>query len=391
MFRTVHYVQLVTALLTNACTDSSAPPSGGNPPPPGTLALGLQRVASSLNQPLYLTAPAGDARLFIVEKGGIIKVLKAGAVLATPFLNISAKVSSGGEQGLLGLAFPPQYATNGRFFVSYTNTSGATVIASYVVSANPDVADGGSEAIRLTFARPQANHNGGHLAFGPDGFLYYSSGDGGGSGDPDGNGQDRTDLFGSLLRLDVSAATGYVSPPDNPWISPTDGFRDELWNYGLRNPWRFSFDRSTGDLYIADVGQGAHEEVDVSTAATGRGKGLNYGWSIMEGNSCYNATTCNQTGLTLPVLDYDHSQGCSISGGYVYRGSAIPELQGTYFYSDFCSGWVRSFKYAGGAATEAREWASLKPGGSVPGFGEDAAGELYVLSFNGTVDRIVKN
>ena len=213
------------------------------------------------------------------------------------------------------------------------------------MSTDPDRADA-SSVIRLTVDQPYDNHNGGHIVFGPDGYLYMGIGDGGSGGDPDGHGQDRNDLLGSILRLDVSGATGYAVPAGNPLVGVA-GTRDELWNWGLRNPWRFSFDRSNGDLYIGDVGQGAREEIDVSTAASGGGKGINYGWSIMEGMQCYDASSCDMTGLTLPVLEYSHSDGCSVTGGHVYRGTAIPDLAGTYFYSDYCGGWVRSFRYVG--------------------------------------------
>ena len=216
--------------------------------------------------------------------------------------------------------------------------------------------------------QPYDNHNGGHIVFGPDGYLYMGLGDGGSGGDPDGHGQDRSDLLGSILRLDVSGATGYTVPAGNP----SSASREPATSCGTGDcaiPWRFSFDRSTGDLYIGDVGQGAREEIDVSTAASGSGRGVNYGWSIMEGMQCYEASSCDMTGLTLPVLDYSHGDGCSVTGGYVYRGAAIPGLVGTYFYSDYCGGWVRSFKYVGGAVTEAGSWDALAPGGGVPSFG----------------------
>jgi glucose/arabinose dehydrogenase len=394
-----HACTAVIALLVfagvGACSSSSdggntpTPPDTTTPPPSGTLSLALQPVASSLAFPLYLTAPAGDPRLFVVEKGGTIRVLKDGAVLPTPFLDISSLVSNGGEQGLLGLAFDPRYATNRRFFVDYTDTNGNTVVASYTASGDPDVADAGSAAVRLRVDQPYPNHNGGQLAFGPDGYLYIAMGDGGSAGDPQDRGQDPRDLLGSLLRIDVSGATGYTSPADNP-RADNAAWAPEVWNIGLRNPWRFSFDRSTGDLYIADVGQGEREEIDVSTAASGRGRALNYGWAITEGMACYGASSCNRNGLVDPVLDYTHADGsCSVTGGYVYRGSAIAGLAGTYFYSDFCSGWVKSFRYANGQATAQLTWPDLAPGGNVTSFGEDAAGELYVMTSDGGVFRIV--
>jgi len=376
----------LAALMLTACSSDGESSS----PPPGTLDLGLEPVATGLTFPLFLTAPAGDARLFVVEKGGLIRIVKNGAVLAAPFLDVSAEISTGSEQGLLGLAFDPQYGANGRFFVSYTNRAGDNVLMSYQVSADADRADAASGIVRLTVDQPYDNHNGGHIVFGPDGYLYMGLGDGGAGGDPDGHGQDRSDLLGSILRLDVSGATGYTVPAGNPLVGVA-GTRDELWNWGLRNPWRFSFDRSTGDLYIGDVGQGAREEIDVSTAASGSGRGVNYGWSIMEGMRCYEASSCDMTGLTLPVLDYSHGDGCSVTGGYVYHGAAIPGLVGTYFYSDYCGGWVRSFKYVGGAVTEAGSWDALAPGCGVPSFGEDGTGELYILTVAGGVYRIVEN
>jgi len=347
----------------------------------------LAVVTSGLSSPLFLTAPPGDDRLFIVEKTGRIRIVKNGALLATPFLDIGSQVSNGGEQGLLGLAFHPQYGQNGIFVVNYTDPNGDTRVSRFAVSANPDLADGGSEQLVLAVPQPFTNHNGGMLAFGPDGYLYIGLGDGGSGGDPQGNGQDRTTLLGSILRIDIDGSTPYAIPATNPYAS-SQTFRREIWAYGVRNPWRFSFDRTTGDLYTADVGQGAREEVDFQPASSAGGE--NYGWNIMEGSICFSPSSgCNQSGLTLPVLDYDHSQGCSITGGYVYRGSAIPALQGRYLYGDFCSGWVRSFRMQGGQAVERTEWPTLAPGGSILSFGEDSQGELYVLSGSGSVYRIV--
>jgi glucose/arabinose dehydrogenase len=369
-------------ILATACADAN-----GSPPDASDL-VGLEPVVSGLAFPLYLTAPPDDPRLFVVEKGGRIRIVKDGTLLPVPFLDVSALVSGGSEQGLLGLAFHPGYASNGRFFVDYTDTQGDTRIVAYRASDNPDVADAGSADTLLTITQPFSNHNGGQLAFGPDGFLYVGMGDGGSGGDPQQHGQTPADLLGSLLRLDVNGAAGYAIPADNPYVG-TSGARGENWDIGLRNPWRFSFDRETGDLYIADVGQEAHEEIDVSPRTSGGGRGANYGWPLMEGLSCYGSATCSRTGLVLPVLDYSHGDGCSVTGGYVYRGSRIPALQGTYFYSDFCSGWIRSFRYVNGAATDQRTWPTLKPGGNVPSFGEDAAGELYILDAGGVVYRVV--
>jgi glucose/arabinose dehydrogenase len=350
----------------------------------------LLEIASGLNVPLYLTAPPGDlTRLFIVDKTGTIRIVKDGTLLPTPFLDISGQVSGGSEQGLLGLAFPPDYASTGRFVVHYTDTAGDTRVSVFQVTANADIADGSTEQVILTADQPFTNHNGGQIAFGPDGFLYLGLGDGGGSGDPEGRGQDLSELLASILRVDVQSGTSYTVPPDNPFVGQQPASRPEVWSYGLRNPWRFSFDRANGDLYIADVGQNNLEEVDVAPAASGGGKGVNYGWSIMEGNQCYGGGQCDQTGLTSPTFQYGHAEGCSIIGGYVYRGSAVPALQGLYFYGDFCQRWVHSFRYQDGTAAEVTNWPALRTTSSLTSFGEDAAGELYVLESGGRVSKIV--
>jgi glucose/arabinose dehydrogenase len=346
------------------------------------------QVVSGLDFPLYLTAPPGDlSRLFIVEKGGRIRIVKEGVLLPAPFLDISSQVSVMGEQGLLGMAFDPEYPSTGRFVVHYTDVGGNTRLTSFQVSADPDVADAGSEALILAAAQPYANHNGGQVAFGPDGFLYLGLGDGGSGGDPEGRGQNLSDLLGSILRIDVRSAAPYVVPADNPFVGVA-GASPEVWSYGLRNPWRFSFDRATGDLYIADVGEQRFEEVDISLATEGGGRGVNYGWDLMEGSHCF-SSGCDPAGLELPAFEYGHSQGCSITGGYVYRGSALPALQGQYFFADLCQAWVRSFRYVNGSVTELTEWPSLSTGGSLVSFGEDAAGELYVLDAVGTVSKVV--
>jgi glucose/arabinose dehydrogenase len=359
-------------------------------PPAGAVPVGLQEVAAGLSFPLYLTAPPGDlARLFIVEKGGAIRIVKDGALLPTPFLDLSGRVSTGAEQGLFGLAFDPAYAANGRFVVHYTDVAGNTVVSLFRVGADdPDRADPSSEVVLLTAEQPFANHNGGQILFGPDGMLYVGLGDGGGGDDPGGRGQSLTDLLGDILRVDVRGGTSYTVPPDNPFVGRTDA-RPEIWSFGLRNPWRFTFDPATGDLYIADVGQSAWEEVDVVTAAQGAGRGANFGWSVMEGRHCYTDPGCDPSQFTLPVVEYSHDKGCSITGGFVYRGAAIPALQGHYFYADYCQGWVRSFRLQDGQAVEPQAWPTLAPGGAVPGFGQDAAGELYVMNAEGRVFRIV--
>ena len=356
--------------------------------PDGPVPVGLQEVASGLAFPLYLTAPAGDPRLFIVEKGGTIRIVQNGALLPTPFLDFSAKVSTGGEQGLLGLAFDPQYASTGRFVVHYTDLAGDTRVSLLRVSLDPNVADPASELPILAVDQPFTNHNGGQVLFGPDGYLYVMLGDGGSAGDPGDSGQSLADLLGSILRIQPLEGGGYAVPPDNPFVGMPN-VRPEIWSYGLRNPWRVDLDPVTGDLYVADVGQGKWEEVSVSTAAAGAGRGVNFGWRIMEGPECFNPSPCDQSGLELPVVSYDHGQGCSITGGFVYRGSAIPALQGHYFYSDFCAGFVRSFRLQDGAAVDQFRWPTLAPGPNIPGFGRDAAGELYILATNGVVYRMV--
>jgi glucose/arabinose dehydrogenase len=355
------------------------------PPDPGT--VGLQEIASGLDFPTYLTSPPDDDRLFITEKAGAIKLIKGGAVLETPFLDLTDKVGSqGGEQGLLGLVFFPDYAASGRFIVHYTDLEGESRISLFRVSADPDRADPASESVILVVPRPGHAHNGGQVLFGPDGFLYIGLGDGDDS--DGGRGQSLEELLASILRIDVASAPAYTVPPDNPFVG-TPGARPEVWSYGLRNPWRFSFDRATGDLYIGDVGERRYEEVNYASAAEGAGRGVNYGWSQMEGRHCFRTQECDQSGLTLPVLEYDHSNGCSVTGGYVYRGPAIPALQGAYFYADFCGGWVRSFRMQGGVVADETDWPALRPGGFVTSFGEDAAGELYLLIEEGGVFKIV--
>jgi glucose/arabinose dehydrogenase len=377
-------IRATTEGLTGSLTLTIAPA-----PPGGPVSAGIQQIAAGLDFPLYLTSPPGDQRLFIVEKGGAIRLIKGGTLLDTPFLDLSTQVSNRREQGLLGLAFSPDYASTGRFFVHYTDLSGDTRVSLFRVSADPDRADPASESVVLTAKQPGPSHNGGQILFGPDGFLYIGLGDGGSrDGNDRGRGQSLADLLGSILRIDVSAGSSYTVPPDNPFVG-TAGARPEVWSYGLRNPWRFSFDRANGDLYIGDVGESRWEEVNHSTAAEGAGRGANYGWSRMEGRQCVQGEGCDETGLTLPVLEYDHSNGCSITGGYVYRGNVIPALQGHYFYADFCQGWVRSLRMEGGAVVEEVDWPTLRPGGLVTSFGEDSAGELYLLTLDGGVFKIV--
>jgi len=367
---------------------STTVPSGSEPTTAstGSATIKLEEVAGDLKSPVFVTyANDKSNRMFVVEKKGTIAILRDGKRSPTPFLDISDLItSSGSEQGLLGLAFHPDYASNGRFFVYYTASNGDNTLARYNVSGTPDVADPASATV--LFAQPDfaANHNGGMLAFGPDGYLYVGLGDGGGGGDPQANGQKRSILLGKLLRLDVSGDKPYAIPPDNPWPTGADNARPEIWAYGLRNPWRFSFDRATGDLYIGDVGQNAYEEIDFQPA--GASGGLNYGWSLREALHCFQADTCEASKMGDPVAEESHDQGCSVTGGYVYRGSAFPNLAGLYIFGDYCSGTIWSLHRDAAGAWEQRKL--LDSGLSISSFGEDAAGELYVLDLGGTLFRV---
>lgn len=354
---------------------------------PSPLVLGAQRqwTGANLGDVVYLASPPNDPRILVVDQQGRIFVIKNGAPLATPFLNITTLVSYGGEQGLLSVAFDPAYATNGRFYVYYNDTNGDIAVARYTALPAADVADANSRQTVISIPHPgQSNHNGGLAMFGPDGMLYLGTGDGGGGGDLPNNAQNIDVLLGKLLRLNVTNLP-YTIPAGNPYAGATPG-RDEIWARGLRNPWRYAFDAATSQLYIADVGQDAREEVNVIPTATA---GVNYGWRIMEGTHCYPSGPCNTTGLQFPVLEYDHSQGCSITGGFVYRGAAIPELAGHYLYADFCAGILRSFRFSGGQVLDPRTWA-IGDVDNIKSFGLDAAGEVYILSTNGGVYRIVK-
>lgn len=372
----------------SACSSPSGPPGPPPPPPPPPPeSISLETVATGLDRPLFLTTPPGDDRLFIVEQTGGIRIVDAaGSLLPTPFLDLSGRITSGGERGLLGLAFHPDYAVNGRFYVNYTDPNGDTVVERYLVSGDPDVADPGSARPVLAVAQPFANHNGGQLSFGPDGMLYVFLGDGGGAGDPQGNAQNPSTLLGSILRLDVDGGDPYRIPADNPFVGMA-GARGEIWAIGLRNPWRSAFDPAAGMLYVADVGQSSREEVN---AVAEDAAGVDYGWNILEGTICYPPGTpsCDAIGTVAPVLEYDHGEGCSISGGFVYRGARLPGLVGHYFYSDFCSGFLRSFRLQGDVAVDGRDW-DVGNLGSVTSFGVDDAGEMYVTSANGTVYRFV--
>ena len=385
---------LLVCMPVAACGDPGAnpvePPGAPDPqPPPPGLELGLEVLIRNMDQPLFVTSPPGDPnRLFVVERPGRIRIVQNGALFPRPFLDIADLTSLQGERGLLGMAVHPDYAQNGRFFVHYTDrTSGGTRIARYKVSEDPDVADPASGTIVLEVSQPFSNHNGGSIAFGPDGMLYIALGDGGSGGDPLGHGQNRGTLLGAVLRIDIDSGDPFVIPTDNPFVD-TPGARAEVWAYGLRNPWRVSFDRSTGDLYIADVGQSEVEEVNVQPASSLGGE--NYGWNTMEGSTCFGGGGCETAGLTLPVEEYGHGAGCSITGGYAYRGLAIPAAVGRYFYGDFCSGFVRSFVFDDGQATDPVDHTSqLGPGGSIVSFGEDGMGELYIVTIEGSIFRIV--
>jgi len=370
------------ALFLISCSGGQSPsaPPAVVPVVPAT-SISLIPFVGVFSQPVSIThAGDGSGRLFVAEQGGAVRIVRNGVVVAQPFLNISSLVTSGSEQGLLGLAFPPAFSVRQNFYVNYINRSGVgnTVIARYSVGGDPDLADRATPQELLTITQPFANHNGGQLAFGPDSLLYIGSGDGGSGGDPLGNAQNTAALLGKLLRLDVLSGAAAGIPAGNP-------FGNQVWAYGLRNPWRFSFDRQSGDLYIADVGQSTREEINFQPA--GSGTGANYGWNIMEGSLCFlNPGLCSSVGLTLPVAEYDHSAGdCSVTGGYVYRGSN-PSLRGTYLYGDFCSGRIWGLRH-NGIAWENR--LLLDSTLLISTFGEDEAGELYVADYGtGTIYRI---
>jgi glucose/arabinose dehydrogenase len=362
--------------------------------PSGSVAgLRLTQVTSGLDRPVYVGSPPGDtARLFVAEQAGRVHVIENGTRESTPFLDIVSKVTrSANEQGFLGLAFHPDYAQNGRFFVHYsTNATGTldtgdTVISEFRRSAaDANTADPASERVLLTQSQPYGNHNGGSIEFGPDGFLYIGLGDGGLANDPQGNGQSTSTLLGKILRIDVDATTSgpYGIPAGNLTGA---GARPEIWAYGLRNPWRFSFDACTGDLWMGDVGQNAWEEINFEPA----GQGLrNYGWRLKEGEVCFNPTSnCDPGDATVaPVAVYDNdAEGCSVTGGYVYRGSRIPSLRGTYIYADFCSGNFWTIRMQSGQADVQRITSDINPSGltQISSFGRDARGELYVTVFEG--------
>lgn len=350
-------------------------------------------VIGNFDWPIQVTAPQGDRdRLFVVEQNGYVRVIENGVILGTPYLDIGTRTNRVSEQGLLGIAFHPDYAQNGWVFIHYTNLNGNTRLDRYTVDANdPNVIDDTTRVNLLKVNQPYTNHNGGAPAFGADGYLYLGLGDGGSGGDPGNRSQDGQTLLGKMLRLDVASAP-YAIPADNPFVGDPNVL-DEIWAIGLRNPWKFSFDRVTGDLWIGDVGQENWEEVNFEAAGDG---GLNYGWRIMEGSHCFNPSSgCNQTGLVLPIHEYSHGGSpfrCSITGGFVYRGEAMATMHGRYFYADYCSGQIWSFRRdANGQVIDFAEHTSeLGIAGSLASFGEDASGELYVCSLlDGDVYRII--
>ena len=353
----------------------------------------LTPVVSGLNAPVFVTsAKDGTGRLFVVEQGGRIRVIKDDVLLATPFLDISDKLATGGERGLLGLAFHPNYRTNGKFYVYFTRKGdGDIAIDEYRRStSDPDVATRVNGRRIMTIDHPYTNHNGGRIAFGPDGYLYIGTGDGGGAGDPGNRAQNVNSLLGKMLRINVNGTVGtrqYWNPRSNPYVGRYG--RNEIWSRGLRNPWGWSFDRVTGDLWIGDVGQNRYEEIDrsrVSSLSTSRGRGVNYGWRVMEGRHCYRPSSgCNRTGKILPVVEYSHAEGCSVTGGYVYRGAAVPALAARYVFGDFCSGKIWTIPRA--AASPATKTLLLSTSLNISSFGEDERGELYVLDIGGTLYR----
>ncbi len=377
----------VIATVASAPTDSASPAPAAEEEPPAEAPTSVTDfpeateyiwalTASGFDQPLDIqNAGDGSGRLFVVERSGRIRVLEHNLLLDEPFLDISKKVkTAGSEQGLLGLAFHPRYMENGLFFINYIDVNGNTVIARYQVSENANQADHKSEAVLLHIEQPYGNHNGGGIAFGPDGFLYIGLGDGGSSGDPEENGQSLNTFLGKILRIDVDGGETYVVPADNPFV---DGTYPEIWVYGLRNPWRFSFDSLTGDLYIADVGQNEWEEINYWPA--GAAGGANFGWDFLEGTHVYDGTPPADFDPVPPVAEYSHDEGCSVTGGNVYRGDEFPEWQGIYFYGDFCSGIVWGLLQVDG------EWRSepiFYTGALLASFGESEDGKLYYADYN---------
>jgi glucose/arabinose dehydrogenase len=374
---------------TSASSQPRSSESPSTPFDPAHVAVAMTPYVHVDGGPLAIGAPPdGSGRLFVATQDGRIWVIsRAGAVAATPLLNISQRITSGGERGLLGIAVHPRFPADPRVFVDYTDLHGNTVVSSFSLDpADTSRVDLGSERIIFTATQPFANHNGGALLFGPDGDLYISLGDGGSGGDPFGNGQRLDTTLGKVLRIDVdnpSNGRAYGIPAGNPFVG-TSTARPEIWLYGLRNPWRMSFDRATGDLWIGDVGQEKWEEVDVARAGA---SGLNFGWNRMEGLHCYApANGCDTSGLTLPVAEYGHGPECTVIGGYVYRGSAYPALLGGYLFADYCSGTIFAIPAAGTGQTTPVVVGKTKNG--ISGFGEDTSGELYAANLDGTISKV---
>ena len=369
--------------------ESTGAPSGSERTEPpsdldvSALELELEPFLEGLQAPLLLThAGDGSGRSFVVEQGGTIRTVQGGRVQPEPFLDISDRTEGGGEQGLLGLAFHPAYERNGRFFLNYTDLAGDTIVASY--RSDGDRADPASEEVLLKIDQPYPNHNGGHLAFGPDGLLYIATGDGGSAGDPQENGQNRDALLGKLLRIDVDEGSPYGVPRDNPFADGENG-APEVWAYGLRNPWRFSFDQRSETLWVGDVGQGELEEIDRVPIGEG---GLNFGWNEMEGSRCYEGEDCDTSDKVLPITEYGHDLGCSVTGGFVYGGEDFPELQGAYLFGDYCSGHVWGIDAAASGPVEPTLLMSTER--ALSSFGLDEDGELYITDIGaGEVLRVV--
>ena len=378
--------------------------------------IAVIKVADVPAKALYITQPSNETdRLFVLNQKGRIHIITNGETLKTPFLDISDRVhgslTPGSEEGLLGLAFHPDYKTNGYFYLNYVNKNDSSIVSRFSVTDNPNIADEGTEKMILGIPQPFGNHNGGHLAFGPkDGMLYIGFGDGGKWGDPYNNSQDLKTLLGAILRINVDKGDPYTIPPDNPFFNDI-GKRSEIFCYGLRNPWRFSFDRETSDLFIGDVGQNLWEEINWLT--WDESLGANFGWRTMEGNHCYDPEEfCDTTGLIMPVFEYPNNAsymkiligmdereatGCSVTGGYVYRGNNNPDLWGTYIFGDYCTGRIWSFKLKNGKPTKFK---NLRPelkkhSRDVPlfisSFGEDSSGELYVVDYLGAVYKFISN
>lgn len=390
MMRRFILICLLLSVVAPVVAQESSSRPAGIPDPAG---FQWSLIADGFDSPLGLISPTdGTRRKFVIEQGGLIWVIDENNEVAfEPFLDISdlipADVFKGGytEQGLLGLAFHPAYAQNRQFYLNYTDRAGDTVIARYLTTiADPNVADPDSARILLTFDQPQVDHNGGHLAFGPDGYLYIATGDGGDPDDPRRNGQNLNTLLGKILRIDVNTGETYTVPPDNPFVGRDDAL-PEIWHYGLRNPWRFSFDRATGAMLIGDVGQWDWEEIDYQPVGQG---GLNYGWSAYQGNHPYldQPAPVDESTLTPPILEYAHSEGCSVTGGYVYRGAGLPQLHGVYFYGDYCNGRVWAAVQSDDGTWQSALW--METAKVISSFGQDEIGELYLIDYKGDIFRL---